>query len=244
MRDIDLSAPPRVRVGAFVVVALLHLLAVAALVRAFAPGLAGKAVDTLVTTFAVTAPTPTPSPTPLSRPSAAADAAGAAGRAGQRAVAREVMAPRPKVDLPRVSIAPPVASTGAADRSGAVSAGSGTGAGRSGEGTGSGGAGLGQGGPGGASKPVKIAGDINSARDYPVATRDLRIGDHVVVWITVGIDGRPTACRVARASRDAEADSITCRLAMARFRFTPAVGTDGRPQVGTFGWQQRWYYRN
>ena len=38
-------------------------------------------------------------------------------------------------------------------------------------------------------------------------------------WNRVGTDGKPTACRVARPSRDAEANAITCRLALQRFRF-------------------------
>jgi protein TonB len=118
-----------------------------------------------------------------------------------------------------------------------------TGAAGAGTGTGSGAGGNGQGG-GGGSAAVKIAGDINSARDYPIASRDLRIGDHVVIALTVGTDGRPSACRVVRASRDPEADAITCRLAMARFRFRPATDAAGQPVIATYGWQQRWFYRD
>jgi protein TonB len=39
-----------------------------------------------------------------------------------------------------------------------------------------------------------------------------------------------------------EADAITCRLAIQRFRFRPATDTDGKPVVSTFGWQQRGFY--
>lgn len=240
MSDVDLSAPPRVRVAAFVLVAVLHLLAIGAVMRAFAPHFVGKALETVVQTFTVAVPTPTPSATPEARSGAAA---GASGATGKRAVPRAVLAPKPKVNVPHVAVAPAAASTGSANASGARDAGDGTGAGGAGSGTGSGGSGTGQ-GAGGASKPVKIAGDINSARDYPIASRDLRIGDRVVIWITVGTDGRPAGCRVGRASRDAQADAITCRLAMERFRFKPATGADGQPVVATFGWQQRWYYNN
>ncbi|MBA3054099.1 MAG: energy transducer TonB, partial [Sphingomonadales bacterium] len=121
--------------------------------------------------------------------------------------------------------------------------GAGTGAGGRGEGTGSGGSGSGQ-GAGGGTKPIKIAGEINSARDYPSATRDLRIGDSVVIWLTVGTDGKPDACKVARPSKDAEANAITCRLALERFRFRPATDANGKPVVSTYGWQQRWFYKN
>jgi hypothetical protein len=61
---------------------------------------------------------------------------------------------------------------------------------RAGNGTGSGNGGQGQGGGGAVTKAVKIAGDINSARDYPRETRDQHIGDSVTVALTVGTDGR------------------------------------------------------
>ena len=65
----------------------------------------------------------------------------------------------------------------------------------------------------------------------------------MVVAITVGTAGKPTACRVPRPSRDAEANAITCRLAMQRFRFRPATDSAGNPIVSTFGWKQTWFYR-
>lgn len=241
--EVDLSAPRPVRVGAFVAVALLHLLAVFALVRAFAPDFVSAVAEQVVATFTVTVTAPEPLPSPVPAPSAkTVEQAGKAGEAGKRAVPREVMAPKPRIVVPRRQTAPAAASTGSADTSGARDAGAGTGAGGSGSGTGSGGSGNGQGG-GGGSKAQKIAGDINSAHDYPVETRDLRIGDYVIVWLTVGTDGKPSACRIARPSRDPEADGITCKLALARFRFRPATGPDGQPVISTFGWQQRWFYR-
>lgn len=232
-----------VRMRAFLLAAILHGLAVIALVRAFAPDLAMRAAERVVATFAARPEPraiPSPTPAPQRRPDVAAGTAGAAGR---RAVPREVAAPRPRIRVAPQPSAPPVAATGAADRSGALAAGAGTGAAGAGTGTGSGAGGNGQGG-GGGSAAVKIAGDINSARDYPIASRDLRIGDHVVIALTVGTDGRPSACRVVRASRDPEADAITCRLAMARFRFRPATDAAGQPVIATYGWQQRWFYRD
>lgn len=242
MSGADLSSPRPVRVGAFVAVAVLHLLAIGMLIRAFAPDFTSKAVDAVLTTFTVTVKTVEPSPPPPPAPKGGA-AQGAAGAAGKRAVPREVAAPKPKVAIPRPQVAPPVAGTGAANTAGARDAGAGTGAGGQGEGTGSGGAGNGQ-GAGGGTRPVKIAGDINSARDYPIATRDLRIGASVVIWLTVGTDGKPSACKVARPSKDAEANAITCRLALERFRFRPATDANGQPVVSTYGWQQRWFYKN
>ena len=241
MTDADLSSPRPVRVGAFVAVGLLHLAAAMLLVRAFAPGFTAEVARRVVSSFTVTVTAPEPIPAPSPAPSAgAAQPAGAAGAAGTKARPKAAAAPLPKVVLAKPA-APPVAATGSADRAGA-SVGAGTGAGGAGAGTGSGGAGSGT-GAGGGTRPVKIAGDINSARDYPIASRDLRLGDHVVIWLTVGTDGRPTACKVARASRDAAADAITCRLALERFRFKPALDANGAPVVATYGWQQRWFLK-
>lgn len=229
----DLRAPRRTRAGAFVAVALLHVVAAVLLVRAFAPGFTAAVTDTVLSTFSVTVDTPPPSPPP-------SKAAGAQGEEGKKAIARAVAAPKPKVAIVTAP-APRAASSGSADTSGAVARGNGTGAGGAGSGTGSGAGGNGSGG-GAVTKPVKIAGDINSARDYPAATRDMRIGDSVIVVMTVGTDGRPRNCRVSKHSRDPRADAITCGLALERFRFKPATDAAGHAVEASYGWQQRWFY--
>lgn len=217
-------------------VVLIHILAIWALIHAFAPDMPGRVVrqvtQAITVTIAVPSPTPAPSPTD-------AEQAGAAAEAGRKAVPREVAAPKPKIALAE-GPAPPVRSTGSANTSGARDSGQGTGAGGLGSGTGSGAGGQGQ-GAGGASKPVKVAGDINSARDYPRATRDLRLGSEVTIALTVGTDGRVKDCRIHRPGRDAEADRITCRLATERFRFRPATDASGHPVVSTYGWRQWWF---
>ena len=241
MQDADLSAPRPVRLGAIVVVALLHIVAILGLIRAFAPDLAMRAVDAVVTTFTVTVTAPSPTPTPPPPKPVGDAAAGAAGTAGKQAVPKAQMAPKPRIAIAPPKPAPPVAATGSANSAGAQANGTGTGAGGAGSGTGSGGNGSGQ-GSGGGSGAVKIAGDINSARDYPIASRDLRINDYVIIRIAVGTDGRPTGCSVNRPSRDPAADAITCRLAVERFRFKPAMRADGKPRPATYEWRQRWFY--
>jgi protein TonB len=72
-------------------------------------------------------------------------------------------------------------------------------------------------------------------------TRALRLGSSVIVVLTVGTDGRVRACRVHQPSPDAEADSITCRLAIQRFRFRPATDRAGNPIESEYGWQQRFF---
>ncbi|MEN9683649.1 MAG: hypothetical protein RLZZ427_1400 [Pseudomonadota bacterium] len=223
----DRGIPRRTRFGVAVVVVVLHIAVVAALIRAFAPDAAERAVEAVVSTFPVTVTAPPPPPSPPAIPDQ--PAAGAAGAAGRKAVPRAVAAPDPRIAL-AVQPAPAAASTGSADQSGAANTGSGTGAG--GTGNGLGGA-L-------ARPPEKIAGTI-AERDYDKVGRALRLGSAVIIAITVSAEGRPTACRVVRASPDPAADALTCRLALERFRFRPASDAQGRPVAAIYGWQQRWF---
>ena len=236
--DLDLSAPRRTKLGVALLVIGLHVLLVIALVRAFTPDFAAKVVDTVMATFSVKVITPPmPEPPP---PSKAPEPAGKTGNEGKKAVPRAAVALPTKLPISKVP-APKASSTGSADTSGAGTKGAGTGTGGPGNGTGSGTGGNGQGG-GAVTKAVKTAGEINSARDYPIATRDLRINDFVIVAITVGADGRPSGCRVARPSKDAQANSITCQLALKRFRFKPATDASGKPVASVYGWKQSWFY--
>lgn len=237
MSDADLSAPRSTRMGVFVLVALLHVAALLGLLRAFAPDFTASAVATVASALSVTVVTLPPSPSPS--PEKARKPAGAAADAGKKAVPREVVAVKPRVVLTKAA-APPVKSTGSADTSGARDTGQGTGAGGQGSGTGNGSGGQGSGG-GVVTKPVKIAGDINAARDYPRAGAEARRDDYVVVYVTVGTDGRARGCRVVRASRDPAADALTCRFAEERFRFRPATDSAGNPVAATYGWKQRWF---
>jgi len=217
-------------------VVALHLALVAALIRAFAPDFTARMADSVLgtVTVTITAPPPAAAP-PLAPPSAQA----AAAPPGKKAVARPITAPSPRIVIAERA-APAVAGTGSADSAGARDSGIASGAGGEGRGAGSGQGGSGNGG-GAVRKPEKIAGEINSARDYPAATRELRLGDHVVIALTVGVDGRVKACRVHRPSRDPQADQVTCRLALDRFRFRPALDAAGNPVEAIYGWQQRWF---
>ncbi len=236
--DADLSAPKSTRGLVVALVVMMHVVVISALIRAFAPDFTAQVADKVLATFNVTVSPPEPSPTP---PPKAPEAAGKAAPEGRKAVPKANAAPKPKVVIAHKNPAPPVAGQGNDNSAGARDHGAGTGAGGQGNGTGSGNGGNGQGG-GAVTKAVKIAGDINSARDYPRETRDLRIGDSVTVVLTVSADGRVTHCRVHRASKDPEADRITCRLAIERFRFKPAANANGDPVESVYGWQQRWFY--
>lgn len=233
----DLSAPRHTRIGVLALVALLHIVAVLALIRAFAPDLTQQVAQSVVSAFTVTVTAPEPTPSP--EPSKAPDSAGKAAPVGKKAIPREAAAPKARIVLAPTP-APPVAGKGADDASGARNRGTGTGAGGTGNGTGSGNGGNGSGG-GAVTKAVKTAGEINSARDYPADSRDLRLGHEVVIYLTVGTDGRARNCRVQKPSPDSRADAITCALAEQRFRFRPATDAAGNPVESVYGWRQRWF---
>ena len=225
----------RPRWGTLTLVVLLHLAALAGLVRVFAPDFTAEVIESATSLVTVTVTTP-PEPEPVPQPE---PDAGAAGEEGLKATPRKVTAP--EAPLPRPQPAPRASSTGAANSSGARDEGQGTGAGGEGDGTGSGGAGA---GPGSGARPLElISGSINNARDYPTPPggREVRRGHDVVIELTVGTDGRVSACRVTDPSPDPEADAITCRLATDRFVFRPRLNARGEPVVGLFRWRQRWF---
>lgn len=229
------------RWGTLTIVILLHIIAFFGLIRAFAPDFTATAIEkaTSLITVTVTTRDPESEPSPYASP---LPDEGAAAEEGRKATPREVSAPRPERPVAKPSPVPAAASTGTANASGARDQGAGTGAGGEGYGTGSGRYGSGQGGiP--VSKPEKIAGDINDARDYPTPPggREVRRGQEVVVYMTVGVDGRARDCRVVQASPDPEADRITCRLAEERFRFRPARDANGNAVPAPYGWRQRWF---
>ncbi|MBC2665840.1 energy transducer TonB, partial [Novosphingobium flavum] len=118
MSEADLSAPRSIRAATFVGVGVLHVAVIFALIRAFAPQFVAETVNSVISTFSVTVTTPPPSPEPPA-PAKGDTAAGSAGAAGRRATPRAVTAPAPRIVIARPQAAPQVASTGAADRSGA-----------------------------------------------------------------------------------------------------------------------------
>ena len=226
----------RARIAIAAVVLAGHVAMLIGLVAAFAPNLGRQVVARGLAAVEITSPPPPPPPPPQTerratiiarRPPAPAAPAPAA------AAALPLAAPAPLIPLAIPTFAAPVAGNGIGLSAGAGGAGQGQG----GRGTGSG---PGGGGIGIAGDPVKTGGGIDLARDYDPATRALRLGDYVVIELAVGPDGVPTGCTVTRPSGDAAANALTCRLAVARFRFRPAHDADGRAVAGTYGWKQVW----
>ena len=241
----DPDADRKTRWTAAGVVAVIHFLLLVGLIRAFTPQFAATVVNSVTSALTVTvttAPLDPASPEPVAAPRIAAEQAeGAAGAPGKKAVPRDSAVPKAQIAVKPIT-APPVAGPGTSNASGAREDGEGTGAAGTGVGSGSGAGGTGQGGGGSSSPTVKIRGDINSAKDYPRESRDLRIGASVTIDLTIGVDGLVKACRVVQPSPDPAADRITCELATRRFRFKAASDARGEPVQATYRWRQRWFY--
>lgn len=233
-----LKSKRKLKPGIIALIVLFHVLALYGLTRAFAPQITDTIERGVVEAFTVTVTAPPDDPPDVPDE-------GMQGDAGKDAVPQPVSAPEPRVTPRPERNLPEASSTGDAETSGATSAGDGTGAGGEGAGTGSGDEGSGQ-GSSMATGPIKIAGTINSARDYPIPDggREVRVGRTVRIALLVGTDGRPRRCRVFFSSGLPDTDARTCELAMARFRFEPARNARGRPIEAEYGWEQRFRRAN
>lgn len=229
--DLDITPPPRTRVLVIALVALIHVMVVLGLIRAFAADFAAMVTDSVLSTFNVAIPPPPP---PAPQP----QEAGAAAEAGKKAVPREAKQPRPKIAIAKPASAPSVAAKGPDNSSGARDTGAGTGAGGQGNGTGSGNGGSGQGG-GAATRPSVRSGELNNASDFPVPEggRQTRFGKRVIVYFTVTTDGRARDCSVAQSNVDAEATALVCPLVIRKIRFNPATRADGTPVEARYGYK-------
>jgi TonB family protein len=79
-----------------------------------------------------------------------------------------------------------------------------------------------------------------SDEDYPAAAVRNREQGPVAFSLSVGSDGRPTACSVTGSSGSVILDSTTCRLLMMRARFEPARDARGRPTTDTVAGRIVW----
>jgi TonB family protein len=89
---------------------------------------------------------------------------------------------------------------------------------------------------------AEILNDANPARwftfrDYPPGARSRGEQGRVTVVLTVGADGRPTACRVTVSSVHPELDKATCDIAMQRGRYVPQTGKADRFSVLALDWR-------
>jgi protein TonB len=241
----------RERAGPLAAVVLLHLGIGYALLNLSGAG-ATLAEQADLAIFDVILPPPPPQaepppPPPVERQAQETpkETEGAAAPENIKSKATPVVAPAPRIQLPTPSpiVTAEKPSTGAEATTGAGEVvGPGTGAGGTGTGTGSGGAGNGSGGGGqggSPSRPSVIDSTKLTSRDYPPgAIRAWPRGGRVFVAVRVQLDGRATDCKVNRSSGNPGVDADTCRLVMAKVRFTPARDERGRPYVDWYGYVQ------
>lgn len=231
MTEARIGVDRKTRAMTLVGVAVIHVLAIAALISAFGVDAVVQSVKSIAAFNIPVPPPPPPSPSP-----AAPKQQGAPASPAPTAVPRP--APKPKVVVvPKP--APVATAKGDASRSGASVAGTGSGNAGQGAGAGAGGRGTGP-GSGLARRAEKISGELKT-RDFPRSGADQRDGRFIVVRYAVGTDGRARNCRVVQSSGSAEADAITCRLIEKRFRYRPAVDSAGNPVTDETGWKQWWW---
>ncbi|MEA3011912.1 MAG: periplasmic protein TonB [Sphingomonadales bacterium] len=94
-----------------------------------------------------------------------------------------------------------------------------------------------------ASRPQRARANLNSyfsTDDYPAAA--LRGNDQGTTGfsLTIGPNGRVTACNVTSSSGSSALDQATCRILRSRARYTPARGSDGNPTSGTDAGRVTW----
>lgn len=76
--------------------------------------------------------------------------------------------------------------------------------------------------------------------DYPTrALRESREGT-TGFEVTVGVDGRVTACEIIESSGSPDLDAATCDLVTRRARFNPATDRRANPIVGSYSNRVRW----
>lgn len=231
----------RDRAGALIGVLAVHAAVVAALLMLQGSHAVEGDAQRPLETFDVALPPPSPPIVEEVPAERSRREEGAAAPPNIETRATPIVAPEPKINLPRESpiTASPTPYDGAESSQGAaLTPGPGTGAGGAGTGTGSGGSGAGSGGGGGGIRPALVSRSLTQ-KDYP---REMRRrwpeGGRVLVIFSVQLDGRATGCSVFRSSGDPTIDAETCRLVERKLRFRPARDENGVPFVEKYGYAQ------
>jgi periplasmic protein TonB len=85
------------------------------------------------------------------------------------------------------------------------------------------------------------AGSISND-DYPASAKRNEESGTSVATFTIGPDGRVVSCNASGAGGTLDAE--TCRLIIRRFRFKPAMGSDGSPMSETKTQRVTWRLEN
>jgi hypothetical protein len=79
-------------------------------------------------------------------------------------------------------------------------------------------------------RPAGSPGSWFTADDYRHVVKSGGAHPQLVLLVTTGADGKPTACR-AVSSSDHSVDDATCAIALRRSRFAAPLGADGKPMA-------------
>jgi len=228
MRNEGISRTDRLK--AAVATAVLQAFLAYILLAVFWSKPPGPAVEPLKV-FQLT-PEAVPPPVSIAAPAKTTGPEGAAAPANIRSRAAEIVSPTPVVPLivPPTPVAVMDAAAGSDRTTGTADLpGLGTGSGGIGSGTGSGTGGLGDGGGRRrGTPPRKLKGHLKDS-DYPRRAGEEGVGGTVSVIFAVESDGRVDDCRVTETSGYPVLDENTCRLILRRYRFAPALDSEGRP---------------
>lgn len=83
-------------------------------------------------------------------------------------------------------------------------------------------------------------GSYFSTDDYPAAALRGNQQGTTGFRLTIGPNGRVSACDVTSSSGSAALDQATCRILRSRARYTPARGPDGNPTSGADSGRVTW----
>lgn len=78
-------------------------------------------------------------------------------------------------------------------------------------------------------QPLNLS-EIATADDYPKEALNRQEQGTAGIRLTIGADGRVTACRVERSSASSSLDATSCRIYLERARYEPAAA-NSRPRV-------------
>lgn len=82
-----------------------------------------------------------------------------------------------------------------------------------------------------AAEPKRSPGDWISTSDYPMSIVSKGAqGTTTILW-TIGLDGHVADCRTVVSSGEVELDKAACHAIVARGRYSPALGFDGKPMI-------------
>jgi protein TonB len=91
--------------------------------------------------------------------------------------------------------------------------------------------------------PRSAVGDLQGlfrGGDYPSQAIERDEQGSVTVRLTIGTNGRVSACNVTSSSGSRTLDNATCRVLQSRAKFTPARDNRGNPTTDTLSQRIRW----